>query len=325
MCGRGRNENFIDMKRIVLLVIGLIISCLCFNAEAQKAGKAPYTDLETVYQKWPVLKDYEHVKIVFQGFEREYFVYLPKGLPKEAPLVVYLHGYSGSLDKALQFKALADKTGEFGVCVPRGQIDPKGKSSWNLGYPFQKGFKVDDVAFLSALPKLVHDQFGTSKDNAILCGMSTGGDMCYLQAIKAPKSYRAITSVAGLTMTDIPRKYKTPIPFMEVHGTEDQTSYWKGDPDNAGGWGQYLAVPAAVSYVVAANGCLYLKDTLLPKAREVSSPATLHRFYGGKPVWKGGPQAEVWFVEIRGGQHAFALADIDTCALIWEFGKRFLK
>ena len=29
--------------------------------------------------------------------------------------------------------------------------------------------------------------------------------------------------------------------MMEVHGTEDKTSKWEGDPFNEGGWGSYLS------------------------------------------------------------------------------------
>ena len=56
--------------------------------------------------------------------------------------------------------------------------------------------------------------------------MSNGGEMCYMMAMKKPKVFGAIASIAGLTLNNMSRDYKMPIPFMEVHGTADNTSKW---------------------------------------------------------------------------------------------------
>ncbi|MCR5133756.1 MAG: prolyl oligopeptidase family serine peptidase, partial [Bacteroidales bacterium] len=185
----------------------------------------------------------------FQGFEREYYLYTPQGLKEKAPLVMVLHGYGGSALKGRkEMMDVADRYG-FAVCYPQGEKDPSGKTGWNVGYPKQEGMKTDDVKFICALAKKVCRENGLDSGNTFLTGMSNGGEMCYFTAMRKPKAFKAIASIAGLTMEWIAQEYSYshPVPFMEVHGTADHTSEWYGDPDNSGGWGAYLPVPVAVA------------------------------------------------------------------------------
>ena len=264
----------------------------------------------------------EYLTMKHQGVQREYYLYRPAGLNPGASFVICLHGYTGS---AIKGKAalmdVADRNG-FAVCYPQGLPDPKGKSSWNVGYPSQEGMKTDDVDFIVKLSRHLRKEFGLG--DAFLTGMSNGGEMCYLTAQKKPKAFKAIASIAGLTLTDMmPLRYKQPVPFMEVHGTEDRTSEWTGDPENKGGWGAYLAVPVSISYIVAANGCISETTTKLP-LREGRNQVILHHFQGGKPAWKGGPAADVLLYEVIGGNHSWSDKDMDTCEAIWEFFKMYL-
>ena len=259
-----------------------------------------------------------------QGLQREYYLYRPAGLKDGAPLVVCLHGYTGS---AIRGKAelmdVADRHG-FAVCYPQGEKDPKGKTGWNVGYPPQEGMKTDDVDFVAKLVRHLQKEYGFSRENTFLTGMSNGGEMCYLFAQKKPGTFKAIASIAGLTLTNmLPLRYRRPIPFMEVHGTEDRTSEWTGDPENKGGWGAYLAVPVSISYIVAANGCISETTTRLP-LREGRNQVILHHFKGGRPAFKGGPAADVLLYEVIGGNHSWSDKDMDTCEAIWEFFSMYL-
>ena len=249
-----------------------------------------------------------------QGMIREYYLYTPAGLKEGAPLVLCLHGYGGSgANGKVELMDAADKHG-FAICYPDGSPDPRGKKSWNVGYPFQKGMKTDDVDFIAKLAKSLKKEHGFRE--AFLTGMSNGGEMCYLTAQKKPEAFKAIASIAGLTLTDMmPLKYKKPVPFMEVHGTEDHTSEWTGDPDNEGGWGAYMAVPAALSHIIAANGCVSETITELPR-KEGRNQVILHHFQGGA--------ADVLVYKVIGGNHSWSDKDMDTCDAILEFFKAYL-
>ena len=243
--------------------------------------------------KTPIETRCSHETLKHRGVEREYYLYQPSGLDKGAPLVICLHGYTGSAAGGkVALMDVADRHG-FAVCYPQGLRDPKGKTGWNVGYPPQEGMKTE-------------------------------GEMCYLFAQKSPDTFKAIASIAGLTLTNMmPLKYKKPIPFMEVHGTQDHTSEWTGDPFNEGGWGAYLAVPVSISHIVVANGCISETITALPR-REGRNQVILHHFQNGKPAFKGGPAADVLLYEVIGGNHSWSDKDMDTCEAIWDFFSRYL-
>ena len=238
------------------------------------------------------------------------------------PLVVVLHGYGGkALGDGLRFIELADLHG-FAVCWPQGAEDGTGHSCWNVGYPFQAGYRIDDTAYLRRLVRHLQKNFGVSRRNVFLTGMSNGGEMCYKMAAEHPETFSAIASIAGLTLTSMSTDYRRPIPFMEVHGTDDKISAWDGDPQNKGGWGAYLSVPSAVSHIVSANRCVALSTTEIPAEHK---RVILHHFTEGIPSRKGGPSSEVLLYEVRGGDHSWSDRYIPTCDLVWEFFSRYVR
>ena len=184
---------------------------------------------------------------------RMWLTYLPVGTPKGA--VIILIGYGG-LAKDLNTKITdAVVAHGFVACVPQGLPDANGKNSWNVGYPCQTSMTADDVAFLEALTAKLKTDY--SVRSVFLTGMSNGGEMCYQMAYRSPRTFDAIASVSGLTLTALSEQGAPQgnVPFMELHGDADKTSLWGGDLQNANKyWGAYLAVPEAVARVVAANG-----------------------------------------------------------------------
>jgi polyhydroxybutyrate depolymerase len=260
----------------------------------------------------------------YNGETRRFWIHVPEKISDAAPLMVCLHGYGGdaALKGKVQLVELADREG-FVICFPQGLRDPRGKTGWNVGYPAQEGMKTDDVGFVEKLVRTLQKQYSLDKRNAFLVGMSNGGEMCYLMARRKPDLFAGLISIAGLTLECMtPLSYKNPVPFMEVHGTADKTSYWTGDHTNAYGWGEYLSVPTAISYVVAANGCSgYSKETL----PDTNKPVILHKYIDGRPARGGkGRSTEVWLYEVQGGTHSWADKEMDTYAQIWAFMSRFM-
>lgn len=287
--------------------------------------EASLSSSESPAQEYSVKERCERYTMKNQGLEREYYLYRPEGLKAGAPLVIVLHGYGGSALKGKKaMMDVADKNG-FAVCYPQGIKDPKGKPGWNVRYPSQEGMKTDDVKFLIALSKELQKRFDLSPKNTFLTGMSNGGDIIYLIAMRAPKAFKAMASIAGLQFNwmETEYSYKHPLPFMEVHGTQDHTSEWLGDPENKGGWGAYIPVPAAVSRIIAVNGCTEEYVTELPR-REGRNQVTLYQFKAGRPAVKGGRPTEVWLYKVEGGDHSWSDKDMDTCSEIWRFFSQWL-
>ncbi len=279
----------------------------------------------------------ERLTMKYQGLEREYLLYLPEGLQENAPLVLILHGYGGRAMKGGSAMCKVADREKFAVCYPQGAVDGKGKTCWNVGYPFQKGLKTDDVNYLCSLARHLQKKYHLSKQNTFLTGMSNGGEMCYLMAYLKPDFFGAIAPIAGLTLDWMQKELDSKgiaVPLMEVHGTNDKTSLWNGDPMNKGGWGAYIAVPIAVGKWIDEARCSYeTTDTLAMKtlAKPVDNPrkepkqVVLHRYRGGVPAWKNGPETEVWLYEVIGGDHSWSEHSMDTCEEIWKFFSKWLR
>ena len=255
------------------------------------------------------------------GKMRRFVTFLPEGIKEEAPLVVVLHGYGGSIWRENPMVAAAKRHG-FAVCIPQGLRDPKGKPSWNVGYPSQAGWKQDDVKALCRIAQHVQKRHKLSRMNTFLTGMSNGGEMCYLMAFNnKQKTFKAVAPIAGLTMEWMYSQLeaKRPIPVMEVHGTADHTSEWGGDLENKGGWGAYMPVPLAVGYWVAKNRCTHEETERVESLKKDGHPVIKHRFTGGPTG------CDVWLYEVVGAGHKWHTDDIDTGEEVWSFFSKYVE
>ena len=255
------------------------------------------------------------------GYMRQYVMYLPDGLQPDAPVVFVLHGYGAGIRRENIMIEPADRHG-FAVCIPQGLKDPEGQPSWNVGYPFQQGWRVDDVKALCRLARHVAKRYRLSRNNVFLTGMSNGGEMCYLMAYSKQSTFKAVAPIAGLTMAWIYATMEAPkpIPLMEIHGTEDRVSEWTGDMENKGGWGAYLPVPVAIGYWIARNRCTHEVTERVESLQGADGhPVVKHRY--SSPT----TGCEVWLYEVIGGVHSWHTTDIDTGEEVWHFFSRYVK
>lgn len=256
-----------------------------------------------------------------KGVEYTYYLYLPDNLPPDAPLVMVFHGYGADSSPAINYgiNPVADLNG-FAVCYPKGPQDYKGNHCWDVGYSFhkEKNWKRDDVGFTKKLVKHLQKEYGFSKHNVFATGHSNGGEMSYLLAYTAPEVFAAVAPICGLTMEWMYRELEasTPIPLLEIHGTNDSVSKWNGDPHNKDGWGEYIAVPRAVSLWAYINRCTHEETEILPL---IGNKVIAHRFLDGI----NGNQ--VWLYEVVDGSHSWPDKHMNTAAEIWKFFSIYIK
>ena len=309
------SENRVIMKRKSKIILSLVLAVNIFAGQVQGATLKQAQE-QTQEQKQEYIKgEYKNLFIINQGIRREYKLYLPKGMKKNAPLIFVLHGYGGNNNfDHLGFNELADKHG-IAICYPLGSKDKRNHNCWNVGYPFQDTMEVDDVQFLCDLACQLQREYGLSRKQTFCTGMSNGGEMCYLLAYSSQKVFRAVAPVAGLTMAWMPESYSKPkkSPLFEIHGTEDRVSEWTGDLGNKGGWGAYIAVPDAIDFWVKRNNCPTHKQTELPLKHSKANKVISHKYFDKKG------RLSLQLYEIRGGGHTWGDNDIDTPAEIWEF------
>ena len=257
------------------------------------------------------------------GYERDYIFYRPASALPYCPLVYVCHGYSGSAQGIMNysgFNALADQFG-FAVCYPQGIDDSFGNAFWNVGYDFQNNETVDDVAYLNTLTDYFEENHGILADEVYCTGMSNGGDFCYLLACEASENFRGVAPIAGMIMQDIMDNCSpsAEVPILEIHGTNDNVTYYNGDPNNNDGWGAYPSIPATIDFFVNLYG-LVQEDAYSFEDVDPNDGSEVDAVHYGDP---DGGCSEVRLYTVQGGGHdwpgAYGNMDINASLEAWLF------
>lgn len=134
------------------------------------------------------------------GVKRAYLTYVPKDLPKGAPLVLVMHG-SGEGPQGIRigtgyaFERLADQHG-FAVVYPKSFA-----FDWNdcsrIGDKELNGERADDAGFLAAMVDKLVGEHGLDPARVFAMGVSNGGSMAMRLALEQPGRYRAVAAVAA--------------------------------------------------------------------------------------------------------------------------------
>ena len=268
---------------------------------------------------------------------RSYLLHVPKQLTHPAPLVIVMHGYTGSADSIMSYSGMnevADEEG-FVVVYPQGTIDSEGNAFFNVGYEFHADASVDDLQFIRDLVAHLQDELTLNPDKVFAAGMSNGADMSYLLACQASDIFRAVAPIAGVMMKETfdTCSPSRPLPIFEVHGTNDEVSLFNGDMENSGGWGPYPDLPATIAFWVELNGLTLKQSSNLPNsAANDTSHIVFDRY------WSETQDNEVWFYRVVDGGHHWpgvqfdwwrnpmawwyfrnANQDIDTSRVVWSF------
>ena len=249
-----------------------------------------------------------------EGLVRQYYLYEPDLLEENAPLVFVMHGYGGSANGILSYSGMntiADQYG-FAVCYPNGTIDQSGNRFWNVGYNMHQNETVDDVDFLSSLAQYLQEEYNLSSQNTFATGMSNGGDISYMLACQAPNIFSAIAPVAGCMMTWIFESCdpSLSVPVLEIHGTNDNVTWWEGDPNDLGGWGPYIGTEEGIDFWVDINACSSSEDIPVPNTNTIN-----HRYFDCND------NTEVWLYEVVGGGHDWPGYSSQE---IWSFFSSFI-
>lgn len=254
----------------------------------------------------------------FDKLERTFTLYVPEGAGKNSPLVFMLHGYGGipqGFASFIHMNEQADKYG-FVVVYPQGlpsPTDATGASCWNSGIVKST---TDDTGFLVALAKYLQKTYGYSKEYTFAAGFSNGAFMTHRLACEAPKTFKAIASVAG-TMSGgawAVRKH-LPVGILQISGTEDTLVPLTGT--NLGSvYGEAPGIDGVIGYWVDTDK-LEKHETI-----ELSSVADIESYSSENS------DKLVWYVEVQNGSHSWPQKKYSGfCAteLIAEYFNRYVE
>ena len=249
------------MKRLPrLLLIGLLSLLALVALAAALLAYFVYTPAPEVPQLSGTLSK---ASMDVAGTQRSYRTYVPKGLPKGAPLVLVMHG-SGEGPQAIRvgtgygFERLADQHG-FAVVYPKSfGFDWNDCSS--IGNTAVDGVRADDAGFLAELVDKLVGEIGVDPRRVFAAGVSNGGSMALRLALEHPKRYRAVA--AALANVPAPQNFQcqpvaqTPS-VMILNGTEDPLVPYAGGEINLLGLfykgGQVISSTASAQYLAGRN------------------------------------------------------------------------
>ena len=142
------------------------------------------------------------------GGDRPVSVHLPASFDanETAPLLILLHGYSGSGEgDAAEFKlAPAAAAGGLASAYPDGTVDSQGNRFWNATdatCDFDET-GVDDLGYLTGVIDEIQAELDIDPKRIYVFGHSCGGFMAYRLACDEAGVVAAIVSVAGATYAD---------------------------------------------------------------------------------------------------------------------------
>jgi polyhydroxybutyrate depolymerase len=278
--------------------------------------------------------------IEVDGLKRTYRVYVPRGLPKQAPLVVVMHGSGENgaqirMETGYGFDRLADEHG-FAVAYPDSY-----SFDWDdcslVGDFVANGRDVDDVGFLNILVDKLVAEIGLDRGRVFATGVSAGGFMAMRLALEASSRFRAIAAVSA--NVPAPGNFKCrPVghgtSVLIMNGTKDPLVPFDGGEVNLLGLfykgGNVLSSRESGQYFADRN-----KIAGIPQASQTPAAEGLGI---ERLVWRNDPKLEVELVAIQGGGHGLPQASWrrprllgpspmapDGPALIWSFFERQQK
>lgn len=250
------------MKRIARLLLIALLSLLALAAVA--AALFAYFLYTPEPELPPLSGTLDKGTMEVAGLQRSYRIYVPRGLPQGAPLLLVMHG-SGEGPQAIRkgtgygFERLADQHG-FAVVYPKSF-----GFDWNdcstIGDTSVDGVRADDAGFLAALVDKLVSEIGVDPGRVFAAGVSNGGSMALRLALEDPKRYRAVA--AALANVPAPDNFQcrpgTQTPsVMIMNGTDDPLVPYAGGEINLLGLfykgGQVISSVASAQYFADRNG-----------------------------------------------------------------------
>jgi len=273
-----------------------------------------------------------HERLYVGGLNRTYILRVPQEYDgsRPLPLVVVLHGLSGSADGADANTGMGDEASKEGfiLVAPEGTGDQP-LHGWNAGFFNMTGVDVNDVQFIESLINKIQSEVGVDEDRIYVAGHSNGAFLAHLLGSGLSKRIAAIAAVSGTIgvpdrdggMKIIPKPTE-PVSALIIHGKQDPMVQYDsrspallhdvGAMDSARFWARNDGCSMTPRETRSPDGNI-ITDTF--SGGRNGTEVTLVSIVNGTHDWPGGYSRSGW--ETRSG--------IRAASLIWEFFKSHPK
>jgi polyhydroxybutyrate depolymerase len=265
--------------------------------------------------------------VSFGGKTYQVLVRIPKRTDKAMPMVLNLHGSSGTGASQLNYTAMAataDADG-FIVAAPTGVVPSGSGFIWNVPYVTPSGTR-DDVGFIRQVIDTLTAEACVDPTRVYATGYSGGGRMTSALGCMLADKIAAIAPVAGIRAgRPDPKDPSHPdptscqparaVPVIAFHGQQDNTNPYYGGGD---GTAWRYSVPVAQQRWAALDGC-----TAGPATSQVTTHVSLTKYTGCR--------ADVQLYSVSNGGHTWpgspyesagngtTTREISANSLMWQF------
>ena len=256
------------------------------------------------------------------GGDRPVTVRVPQSYDKTrpAPLLIVLHGYTGSGSGQEAYFGIQHEAEQRGfvTAYPDGTMDSRGDRFWNATDAccnFDRS-DVDDVGYLDGLITAIEGVVTINPHRIYVVGHSNGGFMSYRLACTHADQIAAIVSLAGATFASSADCSPTnPVAVLQIHGTADDTIAFTGGSIEGN---PYPGAEESAATWAAYDGCAVAASSIDQRVdvdadlNDAGQPAetTVKRWTGCKP----GGAVELW--TIPGGSHVPTISSAFGAAVL---------
>ncbi len=239
-------------------------------------------------------------------------VTVPEGYDSSipTPLIVTLHGYSGSgegHDRSWGISALANKY-SFLTIAPDGEMEPGGNRNryWNASSAccdFNET-ETDDSGYVRRIIDQIKASYNVDDGRVYVIGHSNGGFMSYRMAYDHSDAVAAIVSLAGANHIEERDPPPYPVHVLQIHGTDDSTIAYRGGEI---GGNLYPSAMESVRRWAQYNGCDMSRAGREMRDLDASLPGHDTGVMKMNTGCKDGGSAELW--TISDGAHGPVYSD----------------
>jgi len=264
-------QRFIHRHRVAL--IGLVVGSIALVLAQTMSSSEEYS-----FETSPSGSTENSGSVIELNDDRGSQLILPAGISKDEmlPLLINLHGYTGSGASQSSYTFLQEAAAEAGVAyiASTGTEDKQGSNFWNTNSAccnFNNS-DVDDVAFIDSLIDKSATLANIDPKRIYLFGHSNGHFMSYAYLCSGSTKVAAIAGLAGAMNVDPALCKSRPTNILHIHGELDETILYNGGTLFGS---QYTSALSTIDQWSTINGCRKGSDSEMDLLASIEGPDTV--------------------------------------------------
>lgn len=212
--------------------------------------------------------------INYDGLNRTYLLHVPPSYnsSQPAPLVIMLHGYTGTSTGHEQYTGFSISADEQGYIVvyPDGVKYPWNESNpqaWNAGAIYEQWTGgTDDVGFVRKMVEEVRAFYNIDENRIYASGHSNGAFMCYRLAYEMSDVFAAIAPVSGQMLLAPANGPEHKVSILHLHAINDPSVLYEGRTNEDL---SYKPVDTVLTQWAKWYGCTEIADTIVKNSNYI--------------------------------------------------------